>query len=334
MKKSKISTIGKRILTGQDELTTPLIQEVVTTVLEETTQDSINDLQKLLAQKDKLEHEIKLHTQRLQELRQENFSEIEQLLRDYFPDIEAKDLKTLTQLKIQSIDILDLLQEITEAAFISALENGENIEASFKEISRDLTHKTLRSGYLTLDRARKVIATIIATAAEMAEATPNHAHAILKGSLYGSKKGLAQSIHTFKEHFSYIPDELEPEQIKSMRQTYEDLQHTDVIFMQIVQAQADLSAAVINKTMSDIVERMRPDLSELISVSKETLTLVGDRLGKLGKKAILRSEKVLHSSAAIEAKRMGVNVWDVAKGAIEGAINSAKDVIETKKNKK
>ena len=334
MQSKTLQSIGEDLLNHATTLDAQLIEHVVREVLDHTTKEPVKTLQQLLAQKEKLEHEIKLQTQKLQELRQESFTDIEQLLRTHFPTIEAKDLKILTQLKLQSIDILDLLQEITESAFISALENGENLEAAFKEIARDLTYKTLRDGYLTLDRARVVVATIIATAADMAEATPNHATEILKGALYGSKKGLTQAIHTFKERFAFIPDALQPGQIHSMRQTYEDFQHTDTIFLQIVQAQADLSSRHISQTMAQLVEGMRPDLLELITASKETLLIVGDRLSKLGKKAVLKGEKVLHSKAAIEAKRMGVNVWDVAKHALEGAINSAKDAIETKKQKK
>jgi hypothetical protein len=119
-----------------------------------------------------------------------------------------------------------------------------------------------------------------------------------------------------------------------MRQTYDDLHRTDTLFIQAIHHQADLCETFIKEKMYYILERMRPELSELVNISKETLLLVGDKLGKLGKKAVTKGEKVLHSKAAIEAKKMGHTVWDVAKGAIGVAISSAKDAIDKKHSKK
>lgn len=322
------------ILSEKKELSDELLYEIVDQTLQKSTQNASDKLQALLTQREKLELEIRQQTQQLQETRQDAFSFLEAALRNRFADIDSHYMKRLTQLKLESIDILDLLTEIIESAFISALENGENIEASFKEITRDLTFKTLRDGYLSLDRARHVITTVVAVSSDMAEATPNMAEEILRGALYGAKKGLTQSIHVFKERFDFIPEEPDSLQIKTLQQAFLDLQHTDKLFIQIIQEQSRHSATIVSEKMMHIVENMRPDLSDLISASKETLNVISERLTKLGKKAVLKGEKVLQSKAAIEAKRMGVTVWHTAKGAIGGAITSAKDAIDKKQSKK
>lgn len=315
-------------------LSKQILQDLVSQTLEETTRKQSEHIQKLMIEKERLEQEIKTQTHNLQDLRQTSFIEIEAALQNYYGELDSKDIKNLTELQLQSIDILALLSEIVESAFIAAIENDDNIEATFKEITRDLTHKTLRDGYLTLERAQQVIATIIEVSATFAEARPNIADEILKGSISGCKKGLTQSIRLFKEQFAFLPNQLAPRQIKSMQQTYQDLHNTDTLFIQVIQKQADMSETFITEKIYNILEHMRPELSELISISKETLLLVGEKLGTLSKKAVDKGEKVLHSKAAAEAKRMGLNVWDVAKVALGGAISSAKDAIEHKKQSK
>ena len=322
------------LLSQQSTVSPELVEKVVSTTLESVTQKDVSQLQSLLAQREKIEYEIKLATQKLQEVRQNSFDEIEALLAKHFPGESQSYIKILTQLKLQSIDILDILKEIAESAFITALENDDEIELAFKEISRELTHKTLKDGYLTLDRARQVVSTIMLTASDIAEATPNMADEILKGALYGTKKGLTQSIRRFKERFDFIPEETAPLQMKNMRQTYHDLQHTDVIFLEVVNAQAERASSTINKKLTKLVEQMKPDLSELISVSKETLQVVGEHIAKFSKTAKDRSEQVLNSKTAQEAKRIGSTVWELTKGALEGAIHTAKDAIEKKQSKK
>ena len=333
MKKNRKKIIVA-LLEDTTELSHSVIRDVVTKTLAETTQEQSAHIQELLVEKERLEQDIKTATLKLQELRQDSFTDIETVFNEMFTEIEPQFIKTLTELQLESIDILDILAEVTESAFIAAIENGENIEAAFREITRDLTHKTLRDGYLTLDRAKHVIEVIISVAVTFAEAKPNASEAILKGAIYGTKKGLTQAIKIFKDQFAYIPDQLAPRQIKSLQQTFEDLHHTDTLFIQAIKRKADSSESVVKDQMHVIIERMHPELSELINISKETLILVSEKLTKLGKQAVIKGEKVLHSKAAAEAKRMGVTVWDVAKGALGGAISSAKDAIDQKKQSK
>lgn len=328
----------KKIITDAlgdvSHITEASITTLVLKTLDQTTSKQTDHIQELLVEKERLEQEIKVQTHKLQELRHETFADIESVLVECCGELSAPHIKTLTQLQLQSIDILDILCEITESAFIAALENGENIEASFREITRDLTHKTLRDGYLTLNRAKSVIEVIISVASDVATATPTHADEILRGAIYGTKKGLTQSINLFKEQFTYLPDQIDGRQLKSMRQTFEDLQNTDTLFVQYIHNQAESSEQIVKEKMYYIVERMRPELSELVAISKETLLIVGERLGQFGKSAFIKGEQALRSKVAHEAKRMGVNVWDVAKGAMNGAIVSAKEAMDHKKNAK
>lgn len=316
---------------NQNDIKHVALEKLVNEVLEMQTLQENQKLQAMLREKERIEQEIKTQTLALQETRQNSFAMIEKALFEKFTEVNPDIQKKLTQLKLESIDILDVLAEITESAFISALESGENLEATFQEIARDLTHKTLRDGYLTLERAKHVIGTIISKASEIAEASPNQAREIFRGTLYGTKKGLTQSIQLFKERFAYIPDELQPLQIKNMEQTIRDLRHTDSLFIQVINEEAKLASPIMQKELLFIVERMRPDLTELINVSVEALNVVSDTLSNVSKEALQRSQIVLKSKAAIEAKRMGVNVWAVAKSAINGAINSAKDAIDQNK---
>lgn len=324
-------TLAQDILKNRTAIDNELLKELTQKVLDHSTVQKSQELQTLLVEREKIEHEIRNKTQQLQELRKESFETIEKALIEKFDTVNAAHLKYLTQLKIESIDILDVLSEITESAFISALEGGEHIEATINEIARDLTRKTLKDGYLTLERAKKVVSTIVTTAMEIAEAAPNSSQEILRGTLYGTKRGLAQSIRTFKERFDYIPDELQPMQIQNLQQTLKDLQHTDKLFLQIVQEHHHLGSPLIQKELAQLVERMRFDMSDLVNASKDAWSVISKQLATAKKEALQRSQSMLHSKTAIEAKRMGVNIWDVAKSALGAAYSSAKESINKDK---
>ena len=57
-------------------------------------------------------------------------------------------------------------------------------------------------------RIRKVVATILGTAVSMAEATPNQAEEILRGTLRGIRSGLVRSLARFKKQLLFMPEDV------------------------------------------------------------------------------------------------------------------------------
>jgi iron-sulfur cluster repair protein YtfE (RIC family) len=296
-------------------------------IIEQETQKLEQEVEKLLEQKEAIERVLDKKSEELQEKKYKVFN----ILEDEFKDNNAT-LITLHQVKLQSIDLYEILSEMVESAIITALEKDTDgdITGPTKEVIKEITFESIKEGSLNTIRVRKILSTILATAIDVSEATPNRADEILISTLKGMRAGLIQSIDRFKKRLAFMPVEAKHILIEDYDTIIEDLNQTDTLFSQVVVTQASQSSQTIRKILLDLNKEMKYDLEELVHISKETAEVMRDRFSSLAKLAVKKADSALHSPKAKEAKRMGVQAFSVAKSALGHAIKSAKDAIDKK----
>ena len=297
------------------------------TIIDSETLSLHDELEELLAKKEQIIRRIDKTSHELQDAKYVLFDKIEEAL------IEApkQTISKLHQIKLQSVDLFDMLNEMVESAIITALEkNDQDIDETIEEIIKELTYETINEGALNSIRIRKILSNILQTAVNVAEATPNQAHSILKSTMKGTKTGLVKSISKFQQQLLYMPDEIKVIFLSDYDHTFDELIHTDMIFTQIVHNIGLANSAQTKKILDDISNSMKYDLEELVHISKETVDIMKDKFQLIKKDALQRGAKVLKSDKAQEAKRMGIQAWGVAKTALENAIKSAKNAIDKK----
>lgn len=299
-----------------NDLTLPEIKLIVNTILTEETISSQEELEELLVQKERIERQVERKSALLQDQKHDIFTALESGFSEAPEEAQSK----LHQVKLQSIDLFDMLEEIVESAIITTLEKNHEIEETIEEISKEITLETLSEGPLETDRIRLVIGTILHSAVDVSEATPNQAEAILRGTLKGIRSGLIKAIRRLKKQLLYMPDEL-----KLTESMPSELLRSDLLFTQILRNE-ELQCSPQSRALLDkLSKEIRFDLEELVEVSKETVDLMKSQLSQ----ALSRSQ-VLNSKTATDAKRMGISAWRSAKTALEGALQNAKDKIEKK----
>lgn len=311
-----------------NELTLQEIKTITTTIVDLETKKLHDEVEALVAQKEQIERALERKSQALQEAKYKVFDAMEaQLSQD---DHQA--LSKLHQVKLQSIDLFDLLSEMVESAVISTLEKERDSEVrdTIQEIIKELTYEAIREGSLNTIRVRKILSTILQTVIEIAEASPNQASVILTATLKGMRSGLVHAIDRFKKKLAFMPVEAKHILIEDYDTIIEDLNQTDQLFSQVIQTQANESSESIKKVLLEINKSMRYDLEELLHISKETAELMRDRFSAMAKNAVKRGEKALQSQAAKEAKRMGIQAFGVARTALGNALKTAKDAIDHK----
>ena len=301
---------------NENDLTLPEIRLVVNTVVAEQTAVLEDELEALLVQKERIERQIERKSERIQEEKHYIFQTLETLLGNAAGETQAK----LHQVKLQSIDLFDMLEEVVETAIITTLEKNHDIEETVEEICKEITYETLAEGPLETGRIRLVLGSILHSAVEVSEATPNQAETILLGTLKGVRSGLIKAIRRLKKQLLYMPEEL---RLTASMQT--ELLRTDTLFTQILQDEAAHCTPESRALLEKLSKEIRYDLEELVEVSRETVELMKSQLSQ----AISRSQ-VLNSKTATEAKRMGISAWRSAKTALEGALQNAKGKIEKK----
>ncbi len=304
------------------------IKAITTTIVELETKKLHDELEELVAQKEKLEREIERKSHLLQETKYRVFDAMEAVLDE--SDEEA--LAKLHQVKLQTIDLFDILGEMVESAIIAALEKEADfdIEETLKEAIKELTYEAIKEGSLNTIRVRKILSTILQRAIDIAEAQPTKAREILSPTLKGLRSGLFMAIDRFKQRLAYMPVEAKHILIEDYDTIIEDLNQTDVLFSQVIKTKADESSSAVQKVINEIHKEMKFDLEELLHLSKETAEIMREKFSELAKNALKKGSEVLNSDAAKEAKRMGVQIIGVAKSALNSAIKSAKDAIDKK----
>jgi len=299
---------------------------VTETVLSTETRELHDEVEEIIAEKERLERKLDRARAALQESKYRVYDAIENAL-----DTSAEStLLKLHQIKLQSIDLFDILGEMVEGAIITALEKGSNISESVEEVIKHLTYEALSEGSLNNIRIRKIISTVLQSAISTAEATPNREEIILRATLKGIRSGLIKAIKEFKQQLMYMPDEAKNILIDDFESIQKELHQTDTLFTQVIHSQSLQNSETTQKMLKKITKDMHYDLEELTRITSETVDLLRDKLGVLKKRAIEKSAEVMKSQSAQDAKRMGVQAWGVAKAAVDGAIKSAKDAMDKK----
>ena len=334
----RFKSIDKRVTAALDEvveknkldineLTLAQVKTISTTILDLETQDLKADVDQLIFQKEAIERSLEKKQAELQESKYNVFN----ILQDSLSSQESA-LSKLHQVKLQSIDLYDILSEMVESAIITALEKDKDgdITQTTTEVIKDITFEAIKEGSLNTIRVRKILSTILVSAIDVAEATPNRAKEILSSALKGMRSGLIRSIDRFKTRLAYMPVEAKHILIEDYDTIIEDLNQTDTLFSQVVSTQASQSSQSIKLILEKTNKDMHYDLAELVHISKETAEVMKDKFSSFAKNAVKKADTALKSPKAVEAARMGKEAWGVARVALGSAIKTAKDAIDKK----
>ncbi len=311
-----------------NELNIHQIKSISTTILDIESKKVHDELESLIEQKEALESKLYKKREELQHIKYSVFDAIEST-------IDSEDSHTLSklhQVKLQSIDIFDILGETVESAIITSLERSKDSESSenIQEVIREITYQAIKEGSISTIRTRKILSTILSSAIEVAEASPNNAFNILKPTLRGMRSGLLHSIERFKRRVAYMPLEAKHILIEDYDNIMEDLNQSDTLFMQVIQTQANEASNEIRDLLVELNQNMHLDLEELVVISKETASVIKDKVSELTKSAVKTADKAFKSDKAKEAKQMGIQAWGIAKEALGNAIKNAKGVMDKK----
>jgi hypothetical protein len=311
----------------KEDITLQEIKDITSSIIDEETKSLRDELEDLIKQKELIERSIEKKSEELQEVKYTIFNSIENEMQD---NVEM--IAKLHKVKLQSIDLYDILSEMVESAIITTLEKDADgdISETTTEVIKEITFESIKEGSLNTIRVRKILSTILQSAIDISEATPNRAKEILNATLKGMRAGLIKSIDRFKKRLAFMPVEAKHILIEDYDTIIEDLNQTDTLFSQVVLNQGSQSTQAIRTILIDLNKEMKYDLEELVHISKETAEVMKDKFSNFAKNAVKKADIALKSQKAQEAKRMGIEAWGVAKVALGSAIKTAKDAMDKK----
>jgi hypothetical protein len=322
---SLIGSLQNEWAVTPDALSLQELKTFTGAMIEEEGLSLYSELEDLIAQKERIERQIARKSEELQHLKYNLFNAVEKQIGS-----NDETLERLHQVKLQSIDLLEILEEITESAVITTLEKGSDIEETLEEIIKEITFESLNANVLNAVRIRRILASILQSALNVAEATPNQADLILRGSLKGIHSALIKSIEKFRQYLLYVPEEVKALYRDEYKTIEVELDNVDTLFTQVFHGLRSHNSAADIIKLEQLNEEIAMGSDELNRLSKETVELLRNRLARIRRGVTAQGNRLLQSKSAQEAKAMGARAWSVAKSAMEGAIKGAKDVMEKK----
>lgn len=326
---TKVSTLLQSLqdewAVSPSELSIQELKTLTGAILEEESMSLHDMIEDLMVQKERIERQIARKSDELQHLKYTLFDTFERTMGG-----GDEMLEKLHQIKIQSVDLLDILEEMVESAIITTLEKGSDIEETLHEIIKEITFETLNANVLNAVRIRRILASILQSAINVAEATPNRAETILRGTLLGIRSALIKSVEKFHQYLLYVPDEVKALYRDEYKTIEVELDRIDSLFTQVLHSLKPHNTPSIIDRLENISREIHFDSDELTRLSQETVELLRNRLSKIKRGVSEQGTKLLNSKSAQEAKAMGVRAWSVAKSAMEGAIKGAKEVMDKK----
>lgn len=232
---------------------------------------------------------------------------------------------------LYEVEMLGILKEIAESAFIATLEKGEDIELTISEIAKNLMYRSICEADFKKELILKNSQIILSTAFELANESKNYAKELSVGVVKGVQEGILQGIEKFKTSFTYCTLE---EDLNLKERELIDIEDE---FINLLKNQMNLHQNPVKDILKDLLENeldtLFAKLKRLASESREQLILTINDIKKnpkindfsklaqskinIFKKEIndleqLASERYKDFNTQ-EAKKLGVSLWEKAK---------------------
>ena len=340
-----------RALQSENLESSPNIDAIISGLIKAASYDKEEFLYKSLYEKEQLEKSINKQKESIKNTIMGTFDILEAHIEKMDKSISIESLKALRNTKLRGVEMLGILKETTSEAILTTLEKGKDVEDTVFEITKNITYQTIKEGDFSKARILEIASTILDATIEIADEEQANAKALLNGAVHGTKEGMAKAIDKFKNDLKFAPKELATEDLKNIKK---DLSDIDNAFVEVVKSakktSVGLSVEIIENILNnDIdnslskVKRVAVEARETLSEKIDELKLEDNEFLKKAEKKIEELEKIASKkleaikqdkrtqNATKEAKRLGNHAWEVAKGALESAIKSAKEVINKDK---
>ncbi len=294
--------------------------------------DDKENLYELLSQKELIEQKIKDQKKDIKRKILNTLNVIEKDVANENEDLKELLKYSLSNVKLQSLELLGILKETTIEAILGAVEKGGDIEGNIEEIVKNIVYETINQGELTKARVAYIVKTVLEAAIEIADEDQAFAKEILYGTVYGSKRGISRAISNVKNELRLIPNEVQKEIADNLEKIKIEIERIDEDFINIVRESSLKSRGVSKNILNEIILKFDSIIEKLKKKSLETTEAIAEKISDIKNESLeseLTSKAVLEAKElSKEAKKVGKYLLDITKGIVNGAIRGAKEAMK------
>ncbi|QWU79655.1 hypothetical protein DU472_00910 [Campylobacter novaezeelandiae] len=319
----------KKINLLNDENVTLLIRTLIKASIYEEEKILYNYIDKLAIFKRKVENQKNMLKNQISN----NFLEFEKTLLQspYKDDL----LGNINDAILFDIEMLGILKETAESAFLTTLEKGEDIELTSSEIAKNLVYNAICETNFEKERMLKISSIILNTTFEIANESIAYAKDLCLGSIKGTQEGIALGIEKFKNSLAYTNFK-EDIYIKSKELIRIEDDFIDLLKVES-KKQNNPSKKIVESLLENELDNIFAKLKRFASESREQLIFNLHELrnnpkindfNKLAQKKIYEFKQEIFELEKIsnekyndlnskKAKKLGIRLWEKAKKLIK-----------------
>ncbi|MDR2789798.1 MAG: hypothetical protein LBB59_02330 [Campylobacteraceae bacterium] len=326
------------------------ISSVIDALTNAASYDKKEYLFKMIYEREQLEKAIYNQSVEIKHFIVEIYDTIENALTTLKGDNDEKGEITqgLNDAKLLSIELLGILKDSAEEAFITTIEKGSDVEDTVCEISKLLTYHAISEGKFVKQRILDIASTVLEAACDIADSDHANALYVLKGAAKGTKEGIIKASEKFKKNVKFAPDEIK-EFLKKSEENKLSIIDMEESFIELLKRCQLGSMDISAKILGEIIAEQNTYIAKLKRFSAETAEVFGEKMEvfrdetlrefkeKAGKKiteikketgekvtAFTNDAAPKAKQFAGDAKKLGLHAWELAKNKIDGVVKNTK----------
>jgi hypothetical protein len=182
------------ILRSEGLLNTKSISNLIQGLSEAKSELKEQHIYKLIYEKEQVEQKILDLKKQIRSELQATLESIEDFIQNSDFEDKIKILQTIDEKMLCDLQMLGILKESTEAAFLTALEHQEDIRDTIAQIAKNLVFNAINDDKIDKTRFLEVAEVVCETAVNIANIEYRFARWIIVGVLEGTRDGLVKAV--------------------------------------------------------------------------------------------------------------------------------------------
>lgn len=177
------------------------VSKVIKALVKASVADAQNSLYEYISEAELLNKQIENQKNLIKNQISDNFFEFESILQECSFCNEFSG--GLNDAILFDIEMLGILKETAESAFLTTLEKAEDIELTSSEIAKNLVYNAICEAHFEKERILKISSIILNTAFEIANESMAYAKDLCLGVIKGTRDGIVLAMEKFKASLTY-----------------------------------------------------------------------------------------------------------------------------------
>ena len=299
-------------LRSEETLNPKSVANVIQGITEALSENDERYVYKLIYEKEQIEKQILERKTKIRKDLQNALTDVEAFLRNSDFQDKEKMIEGIDEKMLCDLQMLGILKETTEAAFLTALEHQEDVRDAVSQISKNLVFDAINRDEIDKTRFLEAAQIICETAINIANVEHKFARWLIAGALSGTRDGLVKAVENFIDDIKSAPDN------KNLLEKSQEFIKMEEGFVETVRDLAagtnEPAASIVNEILQSSLDsylakfkRMRHEISTQISLRLEELggkDAIASKIEEIKREISQKSDKIkdgFNSSETFEA---------------------------------